>query len=140
MTAKETRMSVRRRPAANTVYLTNKNTHHCVKNINGTAAHKYSSSSSKRLNNGSSSTSWVDTWRDSTGSKRTQCAKLGCGNRDELVGGHVMSVDQRRTKDWQLVPICRPCNNKANTDHMFIVANCPLVSVRLEKGKHVVQK
>jgi 5-methylcytosine-specific restriction endonuclease McrA len=131
-------MSVRRRPVGNTVYLPNKNTHHYVK-INGTAAPKYSSSSSKRLNDGSSSKSWVDTWRDSTGSKRTQCAKLGCSDRD-LVGGHVISIDQRRSKNWQLVPICRSCNNKANTEPMRIVANCPLVSVGLEKGKHVVQK
>ena len=101
----------------------NMNTHHCVRNINGTSQERYSNSGSK------DGSSWLNIWRRETGSDRSTCSVLGCSNRD-ILGGHVMVVDGRSSNEWFLVPICHAHNHHTNEDEMFIDSRVTLVSVR----------
>jgi len=57
------------------------NSHFKVKNINGTSGQPYANSGSK------TGSSWLQIWRDQTGSDRTTCCVLQCA-RTDLVGGH----------------------------------------------------
>lgn len=99
------------------------NTHHKVKNINGTSDPRYAKSKSK------TGASWLAVWRDETDSDRDTCCVLGC-SRTDLVGGHVIKVDGRASNEWWLAPICNAHNNHTNTEEMFLDRRVELVSVR----------
>ena len=119
----------------------NMNSHYKVKNVNGTSEAPYCCSESKYLNDGTRAYSWLSVWENSTGTERKSCARWGCKTEyDDLVGAHVIIVDKRCSNEWYIVPLCKgsECNHCSNTDSMFIVSDCPLVSVRMSQGKHVV--
>ena len=99
------------------------NSHFKVKNINGTSGERYANSGSK------TGSSWLQIWRDQTGSDRTTCCVLQCA-RTDLVGGHVMKCDGRSSNEWWLAPICNMHNNHNNKEEMFIDSRVTLVAVR----------
>ena len=94
----------------------NMNTHDKVKNIIGSEQSKMQCSCG----------SWIQHWRNYTGSKRIRCAVYGC-NKDAKVGGHVISVDGRRKNHRYIVPICGSCNSSHNTEDMFIEKGVELI-------------
>ena len=105
--------------------MANMNTNLFVRNINGTSGERYRNSGSK------TAASWLQVWRDKTGSGRETCCVLKC-TRTDLVGGHVMIVDGRSSNEWWLAPICNDHNNFSNTDPMALDSRINLVSVRDE--------
>lgn len=105
----------------------NKNTHHSVKNVNGTSKPPYASSKSK------DGASWLDTWRAETKSTRKTCSALGC-SRTDLVGAHVITTDRRSDRAWHLTPLCKKHNHTSNTDAMFLDSRVTLVGVRPDGG------
>ena len=99
------------------------NSHFKVKNINGTSGERYANSGSM------TGSSWLQIWREHTGSNRTTCCVLECPHTD-LVGGHVMKCDGRSSNEWWLAPICNMHNNHNNTQEMFIDSRVTLLAVR----------
>jgi hypothetical protein len=91
-----------------------------VRNISGTSSPRYADSNSK------TSESWLQTWRDATGSDRATCCVNECNNL-ATQGAHVQMEDHRMTRDWYLVPMCSPCNSPRNSDGMYI--DCRVVPV-----------
>ncbi|KDO31405.1 hypothetical protein SPRG_19543 [Saprolegnia parasitica CBS 223.65] len=100
----------------------NMNTHFCVKNINGTSGPRYAKSSSK------TESSWLEMWRQATGSNRRTCCINGCA-REDLVGAHVMITDRRSDNTWYLAPLCKGHNHCSNTNGMWIARNVTLIPV-----------
>ena len=94
----------------------NLNTHDCVKNIRGSEQSKLSCRCG----------SWITHWRNYTGSKRQRCAALGC-NEIAKVGGHVISVDKRKTNHRYIVPLLYGCNHHTNKDGFFIEKGLEMV-------------
>jgi len=94
----------------------NMNTNPCVKNIVGSEQSKLSCSCG----------SWLQHWRNYTGSKRKTCCVLKC-QKDAKVGAHVISVDGRHSNHRYIAPMCYTHNHHSNTEHMFIDSRMELV-------------
>ena len=94
----------------------NMNTHEKVKNVKG------SEQSRMQCKCGT----WIQYWRNYTGSKRKRCAVLGC-NGEAKVGAHVISVDGRTGNHRYIAPMCYSCNHHTNTDEMFLEAGIELI-------------
>ena len=101
----------------------NMNTHFKIKNINGTSGERYANSGSR------TGESWLQKWRQTTGSNRSTCCVQDC-SRSDLVGGHVIKCDGRSSNEWWLAPICNLHNNHNNTSEMWVDRRITLVSVR----------
>jgi hypothetical protein len=93
----------------------NRNSHWCVRNINGTTKNKCECKS------------WLAHWRNYTDSKRIYCAAVPCSNQAE-VGAHVQIDDWRSDFSWWIVPLCKKHNHHTNTREMFIDWRSILVS------------
>lgn len=78
-----------------------------VKNLNGTSKNK------------GPRDSWIAFWRRITGSQRTTCVVLGCGNT-AVCGAHVKSVDRRMRGVWYIVPFCAAHNHYTFTDTVVL--------------------
>jgi hypothetical protein len=70
--------------------------------------------------------SWIQHWRNETGSKRQLCAALGC-TRDAIHGAHVYLLDNRHDWSWWIVPLCASCNHWRNDREMYIDCRVELV-------------
>lgn len=95
----------------------NRNTNYLVKNINGTSDNPPPSGYS----------SWLDYWRNETGSSRCTCCVMGCSNSAE-VGAHVQIKDGRVGNEWYIAPMCKYHNNYHNTEPMYLDSRVTLVS------------
>ncbi len=93
----------------------NRNSHWCVRNINGTTKNKCECKS------------WLAHWRNYTDSSRIYCAAVPCGNEAE-VGAHVQIDDWRTDFSWWIVPLCKKHNHHTNTREMYIDWRATLVS------------
>lgn len=94
------------------------NTHYKIVNIKGT---------SKNL---CACSSWIEHWRKTTEGTRTTCAVIGCGRKD-VVGAHVHIEDDRYTRHWWIVPLCRSHNHVSHTEPMFIDSRTSLASANI---------
>ena len=93
----------------------NHNTHLIVKNAEGTSG---LTTPDRRP--------WIDYWRAMTGNNRATCARLGCSNQ-VMVGAHVEFIDQRRSRNLYIVPLCSRCNNWRNREQMIIDSRTAVV-------------
>ena len=93
----------------------NRNTHWCVRNINGTSSNKCMCKS------------WLAHWRNYTDSERVYCAVVPCNNPAQ-VGAHVQVDDWRSDFSWWIVPFCKKHNVHHNTREMYVDWRVTLVS------------
>lgn len=115
----------------------NKNTNLFAKNVSGTSSTRFSGSASKSIN-GIRVQSWLAVAK-STGSQRTQCARLGCG-RTDVVGAHVRTVDRRSPRNIYVTPLCTKDNNASNRAPMPLKQNAQLVALVPKNGNREVLK
>lgn len=113
------------RPQANSSSKTktaepNHNTHDGVRNVNGTSDPRYAKSKSR------TGKSWIATYRQETGSRRSTCARLQCSG-PAAVGAHVLRTDGRKNNSWHLVPVCHTCNHHTNTEVMWMDSRTTLM-------------
>lgn len=67
----------------------------------------------KQANHSDSRVSWIKQWEKATGLRREECSYENCPLRAE-VGGHVWI----KKMGMFIVPICKTCNDRTNTDRM----------------------
>ena len=119
----------------------NKNTHLCIKNVNGSSHPTYSQSS---LNESSHPTysqsssregkSFMQCWRETTGSQRQTCSVL-CRSDAARVGAHVQSCDKRKTHEWYLAPFCRGHNHSSIREPMYLNRSVQIVQLVQKKAR-----
>lgn len=68
--------------------------------------------------------SWLAYWEAKTGRKATECNRIGCSEKSNLVGAHVKKVGAG-DDSWYIVPLCQGCNKR--TDEFYVSG--PLVAV-----------
>ncbi len=92
-----------------------RNSHWCVRNINGTSKNKCKCKS------------WLSHWRNYTDSERIYCSVVPCNNPAE-VGAHVQIDDWRSDFSWWIVPFCKQHNHHKNTREMYVDQRTTLVT------------
>lgn len=70
--------------------------------------------------------SWINYWKNGTGSIRTFCVVVGC-THDEFVGAHVISADKRMNRQWWISPFFSVHNNFRNEMEMNLNKNVTLI-------------
>ena len=63
--------------------------------------------------------SWREYWEDKMKRRFSDCSREGC-NRKAEDGGHVQKTNG---SSKFIVPLCKECNNPANTDSYFVRDN-----------------
>lgn len=102
----------------NVITKRNKMTLYKVKNMQGT--------SEKRPPYPYDNKSWLEYWQIKTGKKAFFCSRFGCINYAEH-GGHVRICDGMLAGKAFIVPLCRECNNPANTSEFYV--DCELCEI-----------
>lgn len=68
-------------------------------------------------------------WENFSLKKASVCSRLGCSEKNSLVGGHIIKCHGNSTSVQYIVPLCRSCNSHNNTDCFDLKLNTILAPV-----------
>jgi hypothetical protein len=76
-----------------------------------------------------SCSSFLCHWENQTGLKANICSTLGCIEKNDIVGAHVIKCHGNSNSSQYITPLCKKCNSSHNTDCFKLKTNSKLVPV-----------
>ena len=82
-----------------------------------------------RTNPACSCNTFLCHWENYSNRKARVCSAKGCGNSENLVGGHIIKCHGNANRTEYIVPLCPTCNNYANDECFELKDSAILVPV-----------